>query len=85
MQEYELESPRRPVRIAIAAAEFNRFITDQLLEGASQALEAHGVAPDDLILAWEDDPQTDVITLYRSDCAGTAPRSRTAPRATCAG
>ena len=47
-----LESPRRPVRIAIAAAEFNRFITDQLLEGASRALEAHGVAPDDLILAW---------------------------------
>ena len=52
MQEYELETPRRPVRIAIAAAEFNRFITDQLLEGASQALEAHGLARDRLTLAW---------------------------------
>jgi 6,7-dimethyl-8-ribityllumazine synthase len=52
VQEYELETPRRPVRIAIAAAEFNRFITDQLLEGASQALEAHGLARDRLTLAW---------------------------------
>jgi 6,7-dimethyl-8-ribityllumazine synthase len=52
VQEYELETPRRSVRIAIAAAEFNRFITDQLLQGASQALEAHGVSSDQLALAW---------------------------------
>jgi 6,7-dimethyl-8-ribityllumazine synthase len=52
VQEYELETPRRPVRIAIAAAEFNRFITDQLLEGARLALESHGVSKDRLMLAW---------------------------------
>ena len=52
MQEYELETPRRPVRIAIAAAEFNRFITDQLLEGACSALESHGVPAEQRVLAW---------------------------------
>ncbi len=52
MQEYDLDTPRRPVRIAIAAAEFNRFITDQLLEGAFSALESHGVSQDQRVLAW---------------------------------
>ena len=52
MQEYDLDPPRRPVRIAIAAAEFNRFITDQLLEGAFSALESHGVSQDQRVLAW---------------------------------
>lgn len=52
MQEFSLETPQRPVRVAIAAAEFNRFITDQLLEGARSALESHGVGKDDLMLAW---------------------------------
>lgn len=52
MQEYELDTPTRPVRIAIAVAEFNRFITEQLLEGARSALEAHGVTGEQLVLAW---------------------------------
>jgi 6,7-dimethyl-8-ribityllumazine synthase len=52
MLEYELESPRRPVRIAIAAAEFNRFVTVQLLEGARSALEAQGIGQEQLTLAW---------------------------------
>ncbi|MEE4173271.1 MAG: 6,7-dimethyl-8-ribityllumazine synthase [Xanthomonadales bacterium] len=52
MQEYTLETPRQPVRVAIAAAEFNRFITDQLLEGARSALSSHGVSDDQLSLAW---------------------------------
>lgn len=52
MQEYELATPQRPVRIAIAAAEFNRFITDQLIEGARSALEGQGIASEQLVLAW---------------------------------
>ena len=44
--------PRRPVKIAIAAAQFNRFITDELLAGAREALARHGVAEEDITLAW---------------------------------
>jgi len=42
--------PRQPVQIGIAAARFNQFITDQLLQGASDALARHGV--EDVTLAW---------------------------------
>lgn len=52
MQEYVLDTPKQSVRVGIAAAEFNRFITDQLLEGARAALESHGVAEEQLSLAW---------------------------------
>ncbi|KAA9130751.1 6,7-dimethyl-8-ribityllumazine synthase [Marinihelvus fidelis] len=48
-------APRRPgrgIRIGIAAAEFNRFITDQLLEGALDALRRAGVDDDAITLAW---------------------------------
>jgi 6,7-dimethyl-8-ribityllumazine synthase len=44
--------PRRPVKIAIAAAQFNRFITDELLAGAREALTRHNVADEDITLAW---------------------------------
>ncbi len=46
------DRPARRVRIGIAAARFNQFITDQLLEGAQDALQRSGVDPADITLAW---------------------------------
>jgi 6,7-dimethyl-8-ribityllumazine synthase len=40
------------MRIAIVAARFNRFIVEQLLEGALDALERQGVAEQDRALVW---------------------------------
>lgn len=39
-------------RIGIAAARFNQFITQQLLEGATDALSRNGVKDEDVTLAW---------------------------------
>lgn len=44
--------PDRRVRIGIAAARFNQFITDQLLEGALAALRQQGIEDADITLAW---------------------------------
>lgn len=44
--------PDRPLRIAIVASEFNRFVTEQLVAGARAGLEQHGVASDNVLLAW---------------------------------
>ncbi len=52
MNDIDLEIPERPVRVAIAAARFNRFITDQLLEGARDALQRHGVDEAAVTVAW---------------------------------
>ena len=52
MKELKLDVPERPVRIAIAAARFNQFITDQLLEGAVDALACNGVDRATVTLAW---------------------------------
>lgn len=52
MTELELRMPASPVRIGIAAAEFNRFITDQLLEGATDAFTRNGLSEDQRVLAW---------------------------------
>lgn len=40
------------VRIAIVAARFNRFIVEQLLEGALDALNRQGIADGDRALVW---------------------------------
>ena len=40
------------MRIGIAAARFNQFITDQLLEGALGALQRHDVDGEAVTLAW---------------------------------
>ena len=40
------------LRIAIVASRFNDFITDRLLVGALGALRRHGVADDDVDVAW---------------------------------
>jgi len=52
MREIILEASGEEVRIAIAAAEFNRFITDPLLDGARDALARHGVSDERITLAW---------------------------------
>lgn len=52
MRTIDLETPARSTRIAIAAARFNRFITDQLLEGALDAFRRRGVDEDALTVAW---------------------------------
>lgn len=50
--EIELGTPAQPVRLGIAAARFNHFITEQLLEGALDALGRHGVDEKALTLVW---------------------------------
>jgi len=52
MRELKLEMPVGQVRIGLAAARFNHFITDQLLAGALDAFRRHGVSEDRLTLAW---------------------------------
>jgi 6,7-dimethyl-8-ribityllumazine synthase len=44
--------PGTDMRIAIVAARFNRFIVDQLLEGAQDALDRHGIEADRRALVW---------------------------------
>lgn len=38
--------------IAIVASRFNRFIVDQLVEGAADALKRHGIDENRLLLVW---------------------------------
>lgn len=52
MREIKLELPSAPVRVGLVAARFNHFITQQLIDGAVDALQRHGVAAGDLTLAW---------------------------------
>ncbi len=40
------------LRVALAASRFNELIVGRLVDGASDALRRHGVAPDDIDLAW---------------------------------
>lgn len=51
---FEIQEPRpgSDMRIAIVAARFNRFIVDQLVEGAKDALNRQGVEPDRRALVW---------------------------------
>ena len=52
MQTAEPGIPAGPVTIGIVAAQFNRFITDQLLDGALEALRRNGIEDRQLRLAW---------------------------------
>lgn len=52
MLEISPATPARELRVAIAAAQFNRFITDELLAGALEALARHGVPDSNVTLAW---------------------------------
>ena len=49
----ELAAPQaQDLRIALVASRFNRFIVDQLVEGARDALRRRGVADDSQLLVW---------------------------------
>ena len=52
MFEIQESRPGTDMRIAIVAARFNRFIVDQLLEGAQDALDRHGIEPERRALVW---------------------------------
>ncbi|MBE6825934.1 MAG: 6,7-dimethyl-8-ribityllumazine synthase [Oscillospiraceae bacterium] len=42
----------KELKIAIVASRFNEFITSKLIGGAQDCLVRHGVADDDITLAW---------------------------------
>ena len=52
MSEIRGDLHARGRRFAIAAARFDELVTRKLLEGASAALAAHGVAVEDLDVVW---------------------------------
>lgn len=52
MIEYPLEIAHRDCKIAIVAAEFNHFIVQQLVDGALDALQRHGVEDANITVAW---------------------------------
>jgi 6,7-dimethyl-8-ribityllumazine synthase len=52
MNELALEIPQRDCKLAIVAAEFNHFIVQQLVDGALDALQRHGVADANITIAW---------------------------------
>jgi 6,7-dimethyl-8-ribityllumazine synthase len=49
---YQGELNGRGRRVAIAASRFNRLVTDPLVAGAVEELRRHGVASDQVDLAW---------------------------------
>lgn len=52
MKELELQIPSSECRIAVIAAEFNRFIVQQLVDGALDAFKRHGVNDSNITIAW---------------------------------
>jgi len=52
MKELSPQGPPTDVRIAIVASRFNSFIVEQLVAGARDALQRHGVADSDSVLVW---------------------------------
>ncbi len=49
---YEGQLVGAGLRFALVVARFNEFISRKLLEGARDALGRHGVADDDVVVAW---------------------------------
>jgi 6,7-dimethyl-8-ribityllumazine synthase len=52
MFEIEEFRPDRDLRVAIVASRFNRFIVDELVAGARDALQRHEVDPEGCALVW---------------------------------
>jgi 6,7-dimethyl-8-ribityllumazine synthase len=52
MIEIKPDAPAENPRVAIVASRFNRFIVDQLVEGAGDALERRGINPEHQVLVW---------------------------------
>ena len=69
MKTYAGELINHGIRIGIVAARFNEFITGKLLDGAMDALTRHGLAKDDVAVAWV--PGAFEIPLIASKMAKT--------------
>ena len=52
MKLYEGKVVSEDIKIGIVAARFNEFIVSKLVSGAQDALVLHGVADEDIALAW---------------------------------
>lgn len=52
MKLYEGKVVSEDIKIGIVAARFNEFIVSKLVSGAQDALARHGVADEDIALAW---------------------------------
>jgi len=52
MTEFRGETNARGRRIAVAVARFNELVTRKLLDGALEGLRAHGVADEEVDVAW---------------------------------
>lgn len=52
MKLYEGKVVSEDIKIGIVAARFNEFIVSKLVSGAQDALVRHGVADEDITLAW---------------------------------
>lgn len=52
LNELALEMPQRECNIAIVASEFNHFIVQELVAGASDALQRNGVSDSNITLVW---------------------------------
>lgn len=49
---YEGNLIGKGLKIGVVVSRFNEFITSRLLSGAQDALKRHGVAPEDVDIAW---------------------------------
>ncbi len=58
------------LKIGVVVARFNEFITGKLLSGAKDALSRHGVADEDIDVAWV--PGSFEIPLVAQKLAGTS-------------
>jgi 6,7-dimethyl-8-ribityllumazine synthase len=66
---YEGDFRTPPGRFAVVAARFNRFVVEELLDGALDALRRHGVADEAVDVAWV--PGSFEIPLVAKRLAGS--------------
>ena len=52
MKDISVEKPGNDMRIAVVAGRVNRFIVDQLVAGAADALSRHGIDDSGQVLVW---------------------------------
>ena len=52
MNEIRGDFQARGRRFALVVARFNELVTSKLLDGALDCLRAHGIAEEDLVVAW---------------------------------
>ena len=74
MRELRGDFASRGRRFAVVAARFNELVVSKLVEGAVACLRAHGVAEDDLEVAWV--PGAFELPLAARTLAATGPYDR---------